>query len=293
MSPRRPPVRAVSSTIGNSGRPSGATNSGLEIEFAQHSDLGKKRDHNEDCLGSVLAETVVRAQTHGWLFAVADGLGGHEKGEVASSLAIETVTSGFRGAAAGEAHATLLQRLVQAANIQVYEAGRAASPGGVSMGTTLVACALRFDRAAVAHVGDSRCYLIRQGRATLLTRDHTVVNDQIRMGILSAKEAAQSEARHLLSRSLGNDLFVGVETSEHQIFSGDIFLLCSDGLHGSIETAELGKLVTPDSDLQQAARNLVALANERDGGDNISVQLIRVRGVERVGMYRGRPYRLR
>jgi protein phosphatase len=284
----------VGSVRDNSGRPpSGTVGSGLEIEFAQHSDPGKTRGHNEDCLGSVLAETPARAQTHGWLFAVADGLGGHEKGEVASSLAIEAVTSGFRAAAAGEAHSILLQRLVQAANIQVYEAGRAASPGGISMGTTIVACALRFDRAAVAHVGDSRCYLIRQGRATLLTRDHTVVNDQIRMGILSAKEAAQSQARHVLSRSLGNDLFVGVETSGHQIFSGDIFLLCSDGMHGSIETAELGKLVTPACDLQQAATKLVALANERDGGDNISVQLIRVRGVERVGMYRGRPYRLR
>jgi PPM family protein phosphatase len=294
MSPRRLRVRNVGNVSGNAGRPSSAAaNSGLEIEYAQLSDLGRKRDHNEDFLGSVLAETPERAHTHGWLFAVADGLGGHEKGEVASSLAIETITSGFRGAIAGEPHPSLLQRLVQAANIQVYEAGRASSPGGVSMGTTIVACALRFDRVAIAHVGDSRCYLIRQGRATLLTRDHTVVNDQIRMGILSAKEAAQSEARHLLSRSLGNDLFVGVETSDHQIFAGDIFLLCSDGMHGSIETAELGKLVAQTSDLQQAAAKLVALANERDGGDNISVQLIRVRGVERVGMYRGRPYRLR
>jgi PPM family protein phosphatase len=279
---------------GNSGRPSGgAANSGLEIEFASLSDPGKKRGHNEDCLGSVLADTPDRRHTHGWLFAVADGLGGHEKGEVASSLAIETITAGFGAAVGGEPHPSLLQRLVQSANIQVYEAGRASSPGGVSMGTTIVACALRFDRAAIAHVGDSRCYLIRQGSATLLTRDHTVVNDQIRMGILSAKEAAQSEARHLLSRSLGNDLFVGVETSDHQIFAGDIFLLCSDGFHGSIETAELGKLITQAPDLQQTAARLVALANERDGGDNISVQLIRVRAVERVGMYRGRPYRLR
>ncbi|HLI82491.1 MAG TPA: protein phosphatase 2C domain-containing protein [Bryobacteraceae bacterium] len=280
----------MSSATGNSGRPSAA---GLELEFAQLSDSGRLRDHNEDCLGSVLADTRERAHTHGWLFAVADGLGGHEKGEVASSLAIETITAGFRAAVAGEPHPALLQRLVQAANIQVYEAGRAAGPGGVSMGTTIVACALRFDRAAIAHVGDSRCYLIRHGRATLLTRDHTVVNDQVRMGILSAKEAAQSEARHLLSRSLGSDLFVGVETSDHQIFSGDILLLCSDGFHGSVETADLGKLVSRTPDLQQAAANLVELANERDGGDNISVQLIRVRGVERVGMYRGRPYPLR
>jgi protein phosphatase len=266
---------------------------GLEVEFAQSSDLGRVRDHNEDFLGWAAPDTPARAHTHGWLFAVADGVGGHDKGEVASRVAIETVVSGFREAMAGEPHPSLLQRLVQKANLQVYETGRAASPGGIAMATTIVACALRFDRAAIAHVGDSRCYLIRQGHATLLTRDHTVVNDQVRLGILSAREAAESERRHLLSRSLGNDLFVGVETSDHQIYAGDVLLLCSDGLHGSIGAAEIGTLVSRTSDLDFAARDLVSVANERDGGDNISVQLIRVRGVERIGMYRGRPYKLR
>jgi len=250
------------------------------------------RGHNEDFLGYVPADTPARRNTHGWLFALADGVGGHDRGEVASQLAIETLLAGFRDAVAGEQHPSLLQRLVQAANIQVYETGRAASPGGVAMATTVVACALRFDRAAIAHVGDSRCYLIRQGRASLLTRDHTVVNDQMRLGILSAKEAAQSEVRHVLSRSLGNDLFVGVETSDHQTLPGDVFLLCSDGLHGAVEGPELAQMVTRTVALQEAADRLVALANERDGGDNISLQLIRVRGVERVGMYRGRPYKL-
>ncbi|MBV9742140.1 MAG: serine/threonine-protein phosphatase [Acidobacteriia bacterium] len=266
---------------------------GLNIEHAHVSDPGRTRDHNEDYLGSVLAEDAGCAQTHGWLFALADGVGGHEKGEVAARLAVEAITAGFRIAVAGDPHSALLQRLVQAANIQVYEAGRGASPGGVAMATTIVACALRYDRAAIAHVGDSRCYLIRHGRTTLLTRDHTVVNDQMRLGILSARDAAQSKARHLLSRSLGNDLFVGVETSEHQIFAGDVFLLSSDGLHGAIAAGELGETVARTPDLQEAAAKLVSLANERDGGDNISVQLVRVRGVERVGMYRGRPYRLR
>jgi PPM family protein phosphatase len=277
MSPRRLPVPAE----------------GLEIEYAQRSDPGRKRSNNEDCVGSVPADTAARAHTHGWLFALADGVGGHAKGEVASHLAIETIAAGFRAAAAGESHPGLLQRLVQAANIQIYETGRAASPGGTAMATTIVACALRFDRAAIAHVGDSRCYLVRHGRAALLTRDHTVVNDQIRLGVLSAREAANSQARHLLSRSLGNDLFVGVETSDHQVFPGDVFLLCSDGLHGSVEASDIGEIVSRNPDLDQAAAALVALANERDGGDNITVQLIRVRGVERVGMYRGRPYRLR
>jgi PPM family protein phosphatase len=266
---------------------------GLDLEYAQISDPGRVRGHNEDSLGCVVPESPSRAHTHGWLFAVADGVGGHEKGEVASRLAIDTVTSGFRQALSGEPHTPLLQRLVQVANIQVYEAGRAASPGGVAMATTIVACALRYDRAAIAHVGDSRCYLVRQGRAAVLTRDHTVVNDQVRLGVLSAREAAQSEARHLLSRSLGNDLFVGVETSDHQVVAGDVLLLCSDGLHGSFEAAEIGGIVGRVRDVRAAAEHLVALANERDGADNISVQLIRIRGVERVGMYRGRPYRLR
>jgi protein phosphatase len=290
MNHREMLVRAVGSVPENLSQPQ---SSGLDIEYAQLSDPGKVRGHNEDFLGHAVPDAPERATTHGWLFALADGVGGHDKGEVASRLAIETLLAGFREAVAGEPHPSLLQRLVQAANIQVYETGRAASPGGVAMATTIVACALRYDRVAVAHVGDSRCYLIRHGRATLLTRDHTVVNDQVRLGILSAREAAQSKARHLLSRSLGNDLFVGVETSDHQTLPGDVFLLCSDGLHGSVGGADIAQIVIRSSRLEDAAGNLVALANERDGGDNISVQLIRVRGVERVGMYRGRPYRLR
>ncbi|PWT98716.1 MAG: protein phosphatase [Terriglobia bacterium] len=283
-------LNVVSSFPGASGQPK---SSGLAIEFAQLSDAGRVRGHNEDYLGHAAPETAPAVRTHGWLFAVADGVGGHDKGEVASQVAIETLMQGFRKAVAGEPHSPLLQRLVQAANIQVYETGRNASPGGTAMATTVVACALRFDRAAIAHVGDSRCYLVRRGQATLLTRDHTVVNDQVRLGILSAKEAAESDRRHLLSRSLGNDLFVGVETSEHQIFADDVLLLCSDGLHGAVAAAEFASLLTGSTDLTSAARHLVALANERDGSDNISVQLIRIREVERVGMYRGRPYKLR
>ena len=266
---------------------------GLDVEFAQLSDPGRIRGHNEDYLGHMAPETPARARTHGWLFAVADGVGGHDKGEVASRTAIDTVMAGFGGAVAGEPHASLLERLLQSANLEVYEAGRGASPGGIAMATTMVACALRYDRAAIAHVGDSRCYLVRGNRATLLTRDHTVVNDQVRLGILSAEEAAQSERRHLLSRSLGNDMFVGVETSEHQIYAGDVLLLCSDGLHGAIETGEISSLIARSSDLESVAAQFVALANERDGSDNISVQLIRVLAVERIGMYRGRPYKLR
>jgi protein phosphatase len=161
------------------------------------------------------------------------------------------------------------------------------------MATTVVACALRYDRVVVAHVGDSRCYLIRHGLASQLTRDHTVVAEQVRLGILSAREAEEAQTRHLLSRSLGNDLFVNVEIGDHQVHAGDVLLLCSDGLHGPVKGSEMAELVAWNPNLQTAAAKMVALANERDGGDNCSVQLIRVRDVERMGMYRGRPYKLR
>jgi protein phosphatase len=265
----------------------------LEIEFAELTNPGKVRGHNEDYYGHVLAESQDRARSHGWLFALADGVGGHDKGEVASKAAIECLTEGFRTSPASEQHAAMLQRLVQAANVFVYETGRAAAPGGVSMATTIVACALRYDRVVVAHVGDSRCYLVRLGHASALTKDHTVASEHARMGLITSKEAAKASTRHLLSRSLGAELFVNVDTSEHQVLTGDVLVLCSDGLHGSVTGADIAGVVSRVNDLNAAAEKLINLANERDGGDNISVQLIRIRGVERVGMYRGRPYKLR
>ena len=265
----------------------------LDVEFAQLSDPGRVREHNEDYLGHVLPATPKHVRTHGWLFALADGVGGQQRGEVASRLAVESLLAGFRAAVAGAPHVSLLIRLVQAANAQVFEAGLRDSGGGKGMATTLVACALRFDRAVVAHAGDSRCYLIRRGQATVLTRDHTVANEQVRLGLLSARDAAAVPTRHVLSRSLGGDLFVNVEIRETQVQSGDVLLLCSDGLHGAVSAPEIAEFVGQSPDLAVAAQRLVSAANQRDGGDNISVQLVRVRSVERVGMYRGRPYSLR
>jgi len=264
----------------------------LELEFAQISDAGGVREHNEDALGSFIPQSPAEASSLGWLFAVADGVGGQDRGEVASNLAVESLIAGFQRATRGEALTVVLPRLVQNANARVFETGLATGPGGSSMATTVVTCALRFDRAVIAHVGDSRCYLIRQGYAVALTRDHTFSNEQVRLGLISTREAAKAENSHVLSRALGSDLFVSVETSERQVLAGDVLVLCSDGLHHSVSRADLALIAGNGAPLQQAAQRLVALAKERDGSDNISVQLIRIRGVERVGMYRGRHYRL-
>ena len=264
----------------------------LDLEFAQASDPGRIRDHNEDYLGYVVPSSPAPLQTRGWLFVLADGVGGQDRGEVASRTAVESLIAGFSRAPDGESYFNLLPRLVKAANTKVFETGMATGPGGSSMATTMVTCAFRYDRMVVCHVGDSRCYLVRHRHAEALTRDHTVTNEQVRMGLLSSREAAESETRHLLSRSLGNAMFVNVDTRDHQVLPGDVLLLCSDGLHGAVTAGEMADVVFAHNNLEEAVRQLVNVANRKDGSDNISVQLIRIRSVERVGMYRGRPYKL-
>ncbi len=298
-------ISDISEILGEPGRgtpPNGASRASvrslsasgdmLDLEFVERTDIGRVRDHNEDFMGHTTPATPGQVRTHGWLFVLADGVGGHEQGEVASQTAVESMIAGFRESKDGESHSALLQRLVQQANTKVFEAAVTGARLSSGMATTIVACALRYDRVAVAHVGDSRCYLIRNGRAAQITRDHTVANEQVRLGLVSTQEAENGSTRHILSRSLGTELVANVETNDHQIFAGDVLLLCSDGLHGSVEASEMAAVCSQDAGLSTAADKLVALANERGGGDNISVQLIRIRGVERMGMYRGRPYKL-
>jgi PPM family protein phosphatase len=265
----------------------------LDLEFAQVSDPGLVREGNEDFLGHFPPSTPAEVRSRGWLFALADGVGGHERGEVASRLAVESVLDGFRSAAPGAQLATLLPRLIHNANGQVYTAATASGKAARRMATTLVLCALRFDQAVISHVGDSRCYLIRDGRAIPLTRDHTLAADQKDLGVLSAREASEAPARHVLSRAVGADLVVTPDTTQIQVSPEDVLMLCSDGLHGPLPAAEIAYVVTRRSDLLAAAERLVAIANEHDGSDNVSVQLIRIHCVERMGMYRGRPYKLR
>ena len=269
----------------------------LDLEFAEYSDPGMVRSDNEDYLGHVVPETAVQVQSQGWIFVLADGVGGHEDGEQASELAVQTVLEGFRKIPKGVMHVSLLPKLVQEANMAVYDKGHApaakgAAKRGQSMATTIVVCALRFDSAVVSHVGDSRCYLFREGHLATLTRDHTMAGEQHRMGLISKEEASTGENRHVLTRSLGTELFVAADTVTVNVIPGDVLVLSSDGLHDLVSDEQLEQILVIKKDLDAAAKTMIEAAKKAGGHDNVSVQLIRVRSVERMGLYRGRPYRL-
>jgi protein phosphatase len=264
----------------------------LDVVFGQASDPGKVRKNNEDAMGAFIPASRHQARSHGFLFAVADGVGGLDLGEVASAKAVSVVTEEFAKAQAGTMLISLLPRLVQYANATVHDCTLAQKYRGKKMATTLVTCALRYDQAIVSHVGDSRCYLVRNGRAKAVTQDHTWVNEQRKMGLISAEEMADSESRHVLIRSLGPEMFVAPDTTALTLQAGDSLILCSDGLHNEMSDEVIAEIVSQKKDIDEIARELVARSVEIDGGDNTTAQVIRVRAVEQVGMYRGRPYRL-
>jgi PPM family protein phosphatase len=264
----------------------------LEVQFGQASDFGKVRTNNEDAMGSFIPSSRQQASSHGYLFAVADGVGGMDLGEIASSTAISTLTEEFAKAQAGTMLAGLLPRLIQHANAAVHDCTLAPEYRGKRMATTLVACALRHDQAIVSHVGDSRCYLIRNGVAKQITQDHTLVAQQRKLGLISASEVATSDSRHVLVRSLGPEMFVSADTTALTLQAGDTLVLCTDGLHDEMNEKTIASIVSQKKSLDEVAQELVARAVEIDGGDNTTAQVIRIVSVEQVGMYRGRPYRL-
>jgi protein phosphatase len=264
----------------------------LDVQFGQASDFGKVRTNNEDAMGFFVPASRHQARSHGFLFAVADGVGGMDLGEVASATAVKVVTEEFAKAQAGTMLVSLLPRLIQHANAAVHDCTIEQKYRGKKMATTLVTCALRYDQAVISHVGDSRCYLVRNGQAKTVTQDHTWVNEQRKLGLISAAEMAQSESRHVLIRSLGPEMFVSPDTTALTVQAGDVLVLCSDGLHNEMSDSEIAAIASQNKNIDEVARELVARAVEIDGGDNTTAQVVRVRAVEQVGMYRGRPYRL-
>lgn len=264
----------------------------LDVQFGQASDFGKVRTNNEDSMGSFLPNSRQQKRSHGYLFAVADGVGGMDFGEVASATAVQVITEEFAKAGGGSMLSSLMTRLISSVNAAVHDLSLQQQYRGRKMATTLVACALRYDQAVIAHVGDSRCYLVRDGVARQITQDHTWVNEQRKMGLLTAEEAATSDSRHILIRSLGPEMFVAPDINTVTIQANDHLVLCSDGLYGEMSDAMLAEIVSQKKPMEEVAQELVAKAVEIDGGDNTTAQVIRIRSVEQVGMYRGRPYRL-
>jgi PPM family protein phosphatase len=264
----------------------------LEVQFGQASDPGKVRTNNEDSMGSFFPSSRQQARSHGYLFAVADGVGGLDLGEVASATAISVITEEFAKAQSGAMLISLLPRLIHFANAAVHDRTLTPEYRGKKMATTVVACALRHDQAIVSHVGDSRCYLVRNGKAKQITQDHTWVNEQRKLGLISAGEMAESDARHVLIRSLGPEMFVSPDTKALTLQPGDLLVLCTDGLHDEMSDTTIAEIVSQQKNIDEIARELVARGVEIDGNDNTTAQVIRVRSVEQVGMYRGRPYSL-
>jgi PPM family protein phosphatase len=220
------------------------------------SDTGRKRRHNEDSY-------VVRPP----LFAVADGMGGAQAGEVASRLAVEAIADDD-GAGDGEGR---VAALVREANRRVYEhAGTDSATSG--MGTTMTLALVENGTVAIGHVGDSRAYLVRDGTLEQLTKDHSLVAELIRSGKLSPEEADSHPQRSVITRALGTDPDVDVDTFTIESRPGDVFLLCSDGLTSMVgDTAILEAIEEHGRDLDSAARELVVRANRGGGEDNITV----------------------
>lgn len=226
--------------------------------WAAVSDIGRVRTHNED---AVLAQPP--------LFVLADGLGGHEAGEVASSIAVETV----RDHAPRRADAPALARAVKSANRAVIRAARE-GVGRAGMGTTLTAALVEGSRIVLAHVGDSRAYLLHGRDLERLTEDHSMVADLIRRGQLTEAESRVHPNRSVITRALGTDGNMAADTYELQAEPGDRLLLCSDGLTGMLEDTRIAEILGSYRDPGTAAHELIDAANEAGGHDNISVVIV-------------------
>jgi serine/threonine protein phosphatase PrpC len=224
-------------------------------------DTGRQRRDNED-------NAYVRAP----LFVVADGMGGAQAGEVASALAVEEFQRPL--ADAGTPEQRLAER-VQSANRRIYETAQSAHEQA-GMGTTLTAAYLDDADLAVAHVGDSRAYIFRDGSLTRLTQDHSLVEELVRRGKLTEEQAAEHPQRSIITRALGVENDVEVDTWTFPVRAGDVVLMCSDGLTSMIGEDQIAAVLSSEPDLDRAGERLIAEANEAGGRDNITVVLFRL-----------------
>ena len=246
--------------------------------WALRSDPGEVREHNEDFAGAYAPTTPDDAWDRGPCFVLADGLGGHAAGEVASRIAVETVLSRWSGPNPAPP-VNALRSALRAANEAVFDA--ALEHGHRGMGTTVVAATLAGKELVVAHVGDSRAYLVQGERCTQLTTDHSRVAEMVRMKLITPEQAANHPARSMLPRSLGGEPAVQIDLGRQPVERGDVLVMCSDGLWDLVSRAELAEIamaigtnVAPTP--TEAADHLIELALKRGAPDNVTVVLVRV-----------------
>ncbi len=241
----------------------------MRLRSAAHTHVGLRRQANED------RHAIVRDLG---LFVVADGMGGHRAGQVASQLAVDAATRTIETlAGAAVAPAERLRHAVSCANREIFQAAEAKAELA-GMGTTFVAMLFGEERLALAHVGDSRAYLLRQGRLRGLTDDHSIVAELLRRQAISEAAARAHPHRHVLTRALGVRPRIEPDLAEMTPQAGDVFVLCSDGLTTHVGDAEIAEQLGDGRDFDAAAVWLVEAANRAGGFDNVTVLLVAVDG---------------
>ncbi len=249
---------------------------GLVVVAAGQTDVGCRRQVNQDAFGAPAGRHAPRAADLGLLYAVADGMGGHARGEVASALAVEQLFARYYAADPAADPEEALARALVATNAAVHEAGRAA--GGDPMGTTVTAALLRDGKLYVGNIGDSRTYRLRDGQFRQLSLDHSLIGEQVRAGLLTPEQARHSGGRNVITRALGYGATVEPDLFAFTLAPGDLLLLCSDGLHGLVEDAEIAQILAAQPP-GAAVSSLIALARQRGGPDNITALVVRVEAV--------------
>lgn len=240
-------------------------------------DVGRKRNHNED---SFLVDEELQ------LFVVADGMGGHAGGGTASRLAVETIDREMRAAKTAPDHPfdsktplqdsplpEYLRGAVEKACFEIFKAAQE-DPRLAGMGTTTIALCVHGEHALFAHVGDSRAYLVRGDLIQQISEDHSLVNEQIKAGMITPEEAKHSRYKNIITRSVGFEEEVQVDVMGIVTEPGDFFILCSDGLANLVDDKEIREVVSAGS-LEDAPKKLIELANERGGDDNITVIVVK------------------
>ncbi|GCE03783.1 Stp1/IreP family PP2C-type Ser/Thr phosphatase [Dictyobacter aurantiacus] len=245
----------------------------LRLDVAQLTDVGRKRPHNEDNMAYVIPRDSQVMAKKGALFIVADGMGGHAAGEVASEIAVDTVSNVYYQDEADDIPLSLMNAIKRANALIHQRAAENMMRSG--MGTTCVAAVLRGGVAYIANVGDSRAYMVRHGQAKQISQDHSWVEEQVRAGLLTKDQARSHAQRNVITRALGTQAEVEVDVFTELLEDGDTFVLCSDGLSGPVGEEDLRAIVNQYMP-QESVYHLVERANENGGADNITAIVVRV-----------------